>query len=115
MDYRIRDMKDLSAIAPLKEPTGDFKLALDIHREVQRRQLCFFVSDGPWDLAMLLRGDQNLPRDFRLYKDYIETTDPVGKERIRKHGDPDLWPAIMELTTQIAIQNFRSSNNMALT
>ncbi len=106
-DYPIKGMKDLRNIAPLKEPSGYFKMALDIHKEVQRQQALFFVADGPWDLAMLLRGDQNLPKDFRLYKDYVESTDPVRKEKIKKFGDPDLWPAIMEMTTQIAIQNFK--------
>lgn len=107
VDYPIKEMKDLRNIAPPKEPSGYFKMALDIHREVQRHQALFYVNDGPWDLAMLLRGDQNLPRDFRLHKDYVEATDPARKEKIRKYGDPDLWPAIMELTTSIAIQNFR--------
>jgi Uroporphyrinogen decarboxylase (URO-D) len=106
-DYPIKGMKDLRNISPPKEPSGYFKMALDIHKEVQSRQLCFYANDGPWDLAMLFRGDQNLPRDFRLYKDYVETTDPARKEKIRKYGDPDLWPAIMELTTKIVIQNFR--------
>jgi uroporphyrinogen-III decarboxylase len=106
-DYPIKEMKDVRNIAPPKEPSGYFKMALDIHKEVQRRQLCFYANDGPWDLAMLFRGDQNLPRDFRLYKDYVEAKDPARKEKIRKYGDPDLWPAIMELTTSIAIQNFR--------
>jgi hypothetical protein len=94
------------AMAPLETLSGCFKMAMDIHREIQRDQVLTFVCDGPWDLAMLLRGDQNLPKDFRIYKDYVETTDPARKERIRRYGDPDLWPAIMDLTTRIAIRNF---------
>jgi hypothetical protein len=105
-DYVIREMKDVRAITPPKELAGYFKMAMDIHREVQRNQALSYISDGPWDLAMLLRGDQNLPKDFRIYKDYVETDDPARKERIRKYGDPDLWPAIMDLTTRLAIQNF---------
>ena len=106
VDYPLKGMGDVRAMAPLTELSGYFKMAMDIHREVQRDQVLTFVCDGPWDLAMLLRGDQNLPKDFRIYKDYVETTDPARKERIRKYGDPDLWPAIMDLTTRIAIQNF---------
>jgi hypothetical protein len=83
---------------------------LDIYREAQRRfpnTMITFPNDGPWDLAMLLRGDKQLPLDFRLFKDYTETLDPLRREKIRKHGDPDLWPAIMELTTQISIYIFK--------
>jgi hypothetical protein len=66
-----------------------------------------FPNDGPWDLAMLLRGDKQLPLDFRIYKDYTETQDPDRKEKIKQYGDPDLWPAIMDLTTEISIQIFK--------
>jgi uroporphyrinogen-III decarboxylase len=109
-EHPIKEMKDVHTIAPLSEPSGYFKMSLDTYREAPRRfpdALILYVNDGPWDLAMLLRGDQHLPRDFRLYKDYVETTDPVRKEKIKKYGDPDLWPAIMELTTRICIQHFR--------
>jgi Uroporphyrinogen decarboxylase (URO-D) len=109
-EHPIKDMKGVHNITPLSEPSGYFKMTLDIYREAQRRfsdTLILYSNDGPWDLAMLLRGDQHLPRDFRLYKDYVETKDPARKEKIRKYGDPDLWPAIMELTTKIVIQNFR--------
>jgi uroporphyrinogen-III decarboxylase len=96
-------------IKPFTEPSGYFKKTLDIYREAQRRfpdTMITFPNDGPWDLAMLLRGDKQLPLDFRIYKDYTETQDPQRREKIRKFGDPDLWPAIMDLTTQISIQIF---------
>jgi hypothetical protein len=89
----------------------------DINREAQRRfpdTLIFPVFDGPWDLAMLLRGDQHLPMDFRLHKDYTETRDPARRQKIRRRGDPDLWPAIMELTTQLAIQHIRLARDYGL-
>lgn len=107
--HPIHSIEDVKKIQPFTEARGYFKMTLDIYREAQRRfpdTLITFPNDGPWDLAMLLRGDKQLPLDFRLYKDYQETLDPLRKEKIRKHGDPDLWPAIMELTTQISIQIF---------
>lgn len=107
--HPIHSIADARRIQPYHAPSGYFKMALDINKEAQRRfsdTMITFTNDGPWDLAMLLRGDKQLPMDFRLYKDYTEAKDPQRKEKIRKHGDPDLWPAIMELTTQISIQNF---------
>lgn len=107
--HPIHAMQDVEKIKPFTQPSGYFKMALDINREAQRRfpdTMIPFTNDGPWDLAMLLRGDKLLPMDFRLYKDYTEATDPLRKEKIKKHGDPELWPAIMELTTQISIQIF---------
>ena len=109
-DHPIHGMEDVHKIKPFTEPSGYFKMTLDINREAQRRfsdTMITFSNDGPWDIAMLLRGDKQLPMDFRLYKDYIETKDPLRKEKIKKHGDPDLWPAIMELSTQISIQIFK--------
>ncbi len=108
-EHPIHAIDDVKQIKPLAEPAGYFKMTLDINREAQRRfpdTMVTFMNDGPWDLAMLLRGDKQLPMDFRLYKDYSETSDPVRKEKIKKHGDPHLFPAIMELTTQISIQIF---------
>ena len=109
-EHPIKEIEDVHKIAPPSEPSGYFKMTLDIYREAQKRYpdtLITFPNDGPWDLAMLLRGDKHLPRDFRLYKDYVEAKDPARKEKIRKYGDPDLWPAIMELATEMAIQIFR--------
>ncbi len=107
--HPIQSMEDVRRIQPYTEPSGYFKMALDINREAQQRfpdTMVTFMNDGPWDLAMLLRGDKQLPMDFRLYKDYTETSDPLRKQKIRRYGDPELWPAIMELTTRIAIQNY---------
>ncbi len=108
--HPIQGMEDVKRIKPFTEPSGYFKMTLDIYREAYRRfpdTMITFSNDGPWDLAMLLRGDKQLPLDFRLFKDYVEAQDPQRREKIKKHGDPDLWPAIMELTTQISIQIFR--------
>jgi uroporphyrinogen-III decarboxylase len=108
-DHPIHGIEDVKKLKPFTEPAGYFKMTLDINREAQRRfpdTMVTFSNDGPWDLAMLLRGDKQLPTDFRIYKDYTEAKDPLRKEKIRKHGDPDLWPAIMEATTQISIQIF---------
>ena len=108
--HPIHSIEDVGKIKPFTAATGYFKMTLDIYREAQRLfpdTMITFPNDGPWDLAMLLRGDKQLPLDFRLFKDYTETQDPMRREKIRKHGDPDLWPAIMDLTTQISIQIFK--------
>jgi uroporphyrinogen-III decarboxylase len=108
--HPIHSIEDVKKIKPFTEATGYFKMTLDLYREAQRRfpdTMITFPNDGPWDLAMLLRGDKQLPRDFRIYKDYSETQDPQRKEKIKKFGDPDLWPAIMDLTTKISTQIFK--------
>lgn len=108
--HPIRSREDVARIEPFTEATGTFKMTLDIYREAQRRHpdtLITFPNDGPWDLAMLLRGDQHLPRDFRIHKDYVESMDPARRDKIRRHGDPDLWPAIMALSTRICVQIYR--------
>ncbi|MGB2963168.1 MAG: uroporphyrinogen decarboxylase family protein [Anaerolineales bacterium] len=110
VEHVIHNIEDVRRLAPLEEATGFFKVYLDTIREAQEQlsdTMISYVFDGPWDMAMLLRGDQHLPMDFRLHKDYQETDDPVRREKIRQKGDPDLWPAIMELTTRISIQNHR--------
>lgn len=110
VSHPIEGMEDVKSIEPFTEATGYFKMTLDIYREAQDRfpdTMITFSNDGPWDLAMLLRGDKQLPLDFRLFKDYTEAQDPARREKIKNYGDPELWPAIMELTTQIAIQIFK--------
>jgi uroporphyrinogen-III decarboxylase len=107
--HPIHGIEDVRRITPVAEPSGYFKMTLEINREAQRRfsdTMINFMNDGPWDLAMLMRGDKQLPLDFRIYKDYVETQDPLRKEKIKKYGDPDLWPAIMELTTRLSTQIF---------
>lgn len=116
-EYPIHDMRDVTRIQPPSEATGYLKMYFDINKEAQRRYpdtLIFPVFDGPWDLAMLLRGDHDLPRDLRLHKDYVETDDPKRKDRIRSVGDPDLYPAIMELTTRLAIRHVRLAKDHGL-
>jgi hypothetical protein len=107
--HPIHNIEDVQRIAPFTEPSGYFKMTLEINQKAQHRfsdAMITFMNDGPWDLAMLMRGDKQLPMDFRIYKDYVETDDPARKEKIRKRGNPDLWPAIMELTTRISTQIF---------
>ncbi|MBN1536282.1 MAG: hypothetical protein JW908_06085 [Anaerolineales bacterium] len=109
VEYPIKTMEDIQNIKLPQEATGYLKMNFDITAEIQRRHPELLLPvwlDGPWDLAMLLRGDDKLPLDMRLHKDYVETDDPIRKEKIRKYGDPDIYPAIMELTTQLAIRIF---------
>ncbi len=110
VEFPIREKEDIKKIKLSKEPVGHLKMYFDINAEAQKRHpdmLIALVFDGPWDLAMLLRGDDKLPIDMRFHKDYMETDDPDRKRKIREHGDPDIYPAIMELTTQIAIHNIK--------
>ncbi len=107
--YPLQSRGDLQKIEAPEEARGYLKMYFDIHAEVQRRHpdlLLTLNMDGPWDLAMLLRGDDKLPMDMRLHKDYMETDDPVRREKIKKRGDPDMYPAIMELTTRLSIRHF---------
>ena len=108
--YPIQTRDDLENLKLPEEPTGHLKMYFYINKEAQRRhpEMMIPVSfDGPWDLAMLLRGDEKLPMDMRLHKDYAETDDPVRKDKIRRRGDPDFYPAIMEFTTQLAIRQLK--------
>lgn len=107
--YPIQTREDLERIKIPEKATGYLKMYFDIHVEIQRRHPELLVNlnlDGPWDLAMLLRGDDKLPLDLRLHKDYVETDDPVRKEKIKRRGDPDFYPALMDLTTRLSIRHF---------
>ena len=117
--YPIKTKEDIKKINIPEEATGHLKMYFDLNKEIQRRHPELFLPltlDGPWDLAMLLRGDEKLPMDLRLHKDYVETDDPIRKEKIKKRGDPDMYPAIMELTTQAAIRIFElaAKNGLSL-
>lgn len=106
--FPINETVDIEKIKIPEKASGFFKMYMDINKEAQRRHpesMFTLIFDGPWDLAMLLRGENRLPLDMRLHKDYTETDDPVRKEKIKKRGDPFIYPAIMELTTQIAIRH----------
>lgn len=107
VEYPIKSKEDLLKIQIPTEARGHLKMAFDIATEIQKRHPELFLplmADGPWDLAMLLRGDDKLPMDMRLHKDYMETNDSLRKEKIKKRGDPEMYPAIMELTTNLAIR-----------
>lgn len=115
--YPIKEKEDINKIKIPEEPTGHLKMAFYITKEAQRRHPEMLIPmsfDGPWDLAMLLRGDDKLPLDMRLHKDYMETNDPVKKRKIKERGDPDIYPAIMELTTRITIRHFQLAQQYGL-
>lgn len=117
VEYPIQSKQDLQNLKLPDEPTGHLKMYFEINKEAQRRhpEMMIPVSfDGPWDLAMLLRGDDKLPLDMRLHKDYMETDDPVRKEKIIKRGDPFMYPAIMEFTTQLAIRQLKLAKDYGI-
>ena len=60
------------------------------------------IIEGSFDLAMLLRGER-LFNDFILYKNYISATKSDQKEKIKKKGDPNLIPKIMDFATEASI------------
>ena len=110
VDYPIKKREDIERIKPPQQATGHLKMYFDINKELQRRHpdsLFPLLFDGPWDLAMLLRGDSHLPSDMRIHKDYVEAKDQVTRDRICRFGDPDIYPAIMELTTQVSIRHIQ--------
>ena len=108
VEFPIHSMEDVRKLEPPKKIEGYQKMYFDINLAAQKRYpntLIFPVFDGPWDLGMLLRGDKQLPLDLRIHKDYTRAKDPEKRERIRRYGDPDLYPALMDLTTRIAIRH----------
>jgi len=107
VDYPIKTQQDIAKIRIPERATGYLKMSFDINKEAQRRHpdsMFMLVADGPWDLAMLLRGDHDLPTDLRIYRDYTEAKDQATRDKIRRFGNPDIYPAIMELTTQLSIR-----------
>jgi len=115
--YPIKSMEDIVNIKPPEEVSGYLKMFFDVTLEIQKRhpeQFSPLALDGPWDLAMLLRGDDKLPFDMRIHKDYMETDDPVRKEKIRKRGNPEIYPAIMNLTTRLVIRHFELAKKHGL-
>jgi hypothetical protein len=117
VDFPINKQEDIAKIKIPKEASGYLKMSFDILKEAQRRypdSLFMVVADGPWDLAMLLRGDQNLPTDLRIHRDYTEAKDQATRDKIRRFGNPDIYPAIMELTTQLAIRFFQLAEENGL-
>jgi hypothetical protein len=117
VDYPIKKQEDIANIKIPQQATGYLKMSFDINKEVQRRypdSLCLVTLDGPWDLAMLLRGDRELPTDMRIHKDYVDAKDQATRDKIRRFGNPDIYPAIMELTTQLAIRQFKLAEENGL-
>jgi hypothetical protein len=110
VDYPIKKHEDIATIKIPQQASGYLKMYFDINKEAQRRYpdaLAMVMLDGPWDLAMLLRGDRELPKDLRIYKDYTEAKDQATRDKIRRFGNPDIYPAIMEMTTQLAVRQFQ--------
>ena len=117
IDYPIKKQEDIDEIKIPQQATGYLKMVFDINKEVQRRYpdaLVMVMMDGPWDLAMLLRGDRELPTDLRIYKDYSEAKDQATRDKIRRFGNPDIYPAIMELTTQLSTRFFQLAQENGL-
>ena len=90
--FPIQGIEDVQKIKPFTEPSGYFKMTLDINQEAQRRfsdTMVTFMTDGPWDLAMLFRGDKQLPMDFRplqgLYRNGGPAT-PGKDQEARRSG-----------------------------
>jgi hypothetical protein len=110
VDYPIKTQGDIAKIEIPQEATGYLKMVFEINKEAQHRfpdSLFMLMMDGPWDLAMLLRGDHDLPTDLRIHRDYTEAKDQATRDKIRRFGNPDIYPAIMELTTQLSIRIFQ--------
>jgi hypothetical protein len=117
VDYPIKKQEDIAKIQIPQQATGYLKMVFDINKEVQRRYpdaVVVLTLDGPWDLAMLLRGDHDLPTDLRIHRDYTEAKDQASRDKIRRFGNPDTYPAIMELTTRISIRIFQLAEENGL-
>jgi len=117
VDYPIKKQEDIARIKIPDQATGYLKMVFDINKEAQRRYpdaIVLVMMDGPWDLAMLLRGDRELPTDLRIYKDYTAARDQATRDKIRRFGNPDIYPAIMELTTQLSIRFFQLAEQSGL-
>jgi hypothetical protein len=117
VDYPIKKQEDITNIKIPQQATGYLKMVFDINKEAQRRYpdaIILVMMDGPWDLAMLLRGDRELPTDLRIYRDYSEAKDQATRDKIRRFGNPDIYPAVMELTTQLAIRLFQLAEESGL-
>ena len=117
VDYPIKKQEDIAKIEIPEQATGYLKMVFDINKEVQCRYpdaVVVLTLDGPWDLAMLLRGDHDLPKDLRIHRDYTEAKDQATRDKIRRFGNPDIYPAIMELTTQLSIRIFQLAEENGL-
>jgi hypothetical protein len=117
VDYPIKRQEDIAKIKVPQQATGYLKMVFDINKEVQRRYpdaVVVLTLDGPWDLAMLLRGDHDLPTDLRIHRDYAEAKDQATRDKIRRFGNPDIYPAVMELTTQLSIRIFQLAEENGL-
>ena len=117
VEFPIHSIEDLAKVQAPQQAAGYLKMYFDLNLEAQKRYpdtLIFPVFDGPWDLAMLLRGDKQLPMDLRIHKDYVRAKDAAARERIRRYGNPDLYPALMELTTRLAIRHIQLGQQSGL-
>ena len=79
------------------EMTGFLEKRINLCAEVQDRFPDMNLPPillGAFDLAILLRGER-LITDFRLYKDYITSTEEDRKNKIKKKGDPMFFPNLL--------------------
>ncbi len=121
----LEEMGTTMRISPIIEPTPHI-FALDRMKledlsfpkmtgELEKRiTLCAEVQDrypnlnsppillGAFDLAILLRGER-LISDFRIYKDFITTSDEERKTKIKKRGDPMFFSKLLEFTSEASI------------
>lgn len=117
VEFPIKERSDLEKMNLPTKASGYFKMYLDLTLAAQKRfdeMLITIAFDGPWDLAMLLRGDHKLPMDLRIHKDYYETDDPARREKIKQKGDPDFYPAIMEFSAQLSSRLIALAKNYGI-
>jgi hypothetical protein len=117
VEFPIKSIEDVHNMQVPQKVEGYQKMYWNINLAAQIRYpktLIFPVFDGPWDLAMLLRGDRQLPADLRLHKDHLRAKDDAARQRIRRFGDPDLYPALMDLTARIAIRHIELAKKAGL-
>lgn len=107
VEYPIKEYKDLDDLRLPEEASGYYKMYLELTQEAQERysdMLITIALEGPWNLAMLLRGDHKLPLDMRIHKDYYESEDEQRRKKILQRGDPDFFPTLMRFCTQLSIR-----------
>lgn len=106
VEYPIKTIQDVARMPIPEQATGYLKMVFDLTKEAQKRYPSALISasfQGPWDLAMLLRGDKDLPADLRRHKDYLRAKDQATRDKIRRFGDPDIYPAVMEYCSRLSI------------
>ena len=57
---------------------------------------------GPFDLAVFLRGEK-LFSDLLLHKSFLNAKTDKIREKIKKRGDPEFYPKLMEFTLEASM------------